>query len=175
MDQTNNNNSSDGMMEAMERLARIMNDSPSVVKLSETEFAIKALRPGTQWLIAEEACKIVRNENMTMGDIIKQFSVNVPSIVKVLTLAILNDKDRIFADYKAQKFSDEYEAMYDTIMWQTKPNDWIPLLSEVLQMINIDFFLASTNAVMMIREMTLAKKMTMEEARSLRAEQNGDK
>lgn len=163
------------MMDAMERLAKIMNDSPSIIKMSDTEFAIKALRPGTQWLIAEEACKIVRNENMTMGDIIKQFAVNVPSIVKVLTLAILNDRDRIFSDYKAQQFSKEYESMYETIMWQTKPNDWIPLLSEVLQMINIDFFLASTNAVMMIREMTLAKKMRMDEVKSLRAEQNGDK
>lgn len=175
MEQTNNNSNSGDMMEAMERLAKIMNDSPSVVKMSGTEFEIKALRPGTQWLIAEEACKIVRNENMAMGDIIKQFSVNVPSIVKVLTLAILNDRDRIFSDYKAKKFSDEYEAMYDTIMWQTKPNDWIPLLSEVLQMLDITFFLTSTNAVMMIREMTLAKKRTMEEAKSLRAEQSGDK
>lgn len=175
MEQANNNNNAGDMMEAMERLAKIMNDSPSVVKMADTEFAIKALRPGTQWLIAEEACNIVRNENMTMGDIIKQFSVNVPSIVKVLTLAILNDKDHIFADYKARKFSDEYEAMYDTIMWQTKPNDWIPLLAEVLQMLDISFFLASTNAVMMIREMTLARKKTMEEVKSSRAEQSGDK
>lgn len=151
-------------IEAMERLAQVMNDSPSIVKLADTEFAIKALKAGTQWLIAEETCKIVRNENMTIGDIIKQFAVNVPSIVKVITLAILNDKDRIFSDYKSQTYSDEYNAIYDTIMWQTKPNEWIKLLSEVLQLIDVDFFLGSTNVVKVIQKMSLEKKTRMEKA-----------
>lgn len=162
-------------LDAMERLVQIMNDSPSIVKLSNTEFAIKALKPGTQWLIAEETCKINRNENMTMGDIIKQFAVNIPSIVKVLTLAILNDKERIFKDYKEGTFSEEYDAIYETIMWQTNPEEWIKLLSEVLQLINIDFFLASTNVVKIIRDMTLAKKMTMKEVESLQAGLSGGK
>ena len=40
---------------AMERLAQIMNDSPTIVKLQGTEWEIRALKPGTQWMIAEEA------------------------------------------------------------------------------------------------------------------------
>ena len=42
--------------EAMARLAKIMNDSPTIIKLQGTEREVKALKPGTQWLIAEEAC-----------------------------------------------------------------------------------------------------------------------
>ena len=39
---------------AMERLAQIMNDSPTIVKLQGTEWEIRALKPGTQWMIAEK-------------------------------------------------------------------------------------------------------------------------
>ena len=38
---------------AMARLAQLMNDSPSIIKLHGTEWAITSLKAGTQWLIAE--------------------------------------------------------------------------------------------------------------------------
>ena len=41
--------------EAMSRLVQIMNDSPTTLKLAGTEWEIRSLKPGTQWLIAEEA------------------------------------------------------------------------------------------------------------------------
>ena len=54
---------------AMEKLAKVMNDSPTIVKMSKTDFPITALKPATQWLIAEEACKILKAEkgNMQYG------------------------------------------------------------------------------------------------------------
>ena len=48
--------------ESMERLARIMNDSPSIMKLHGTEWCITGLKPGVQWLIAEQACRIVKGD-----------------------------------------------------------------------------------------------------------------
>ena len=39
--------------DAMARLAQVMNDSQTIVKLQGTEWEIKALKPGTQWLVAE--------------------------------------------------------------------------------------------------------------------------
>ena len=49
-------------LEAMERLDQIMNDSPTIAKMGKTEFPITAFKPGTQWLIAEESCKIQKAE-----------------------------------------------------------------------------------------------------------------
>ena len=69
---------------AMERLAQIMNDSPTIVKLQGTEWEIRALKPGTQWMIAEEACKIVKGENLSMGDVIKEFAINIPRNALIL-------------------------------------------------------------------------------------------
>ena len=153
-------------VDAMERLAKVMNDTPTIVKMSNTEFAITALKPGTQWLIAEESCKIMKAEQGNFKDVIKQFAVNIPSLVHVITLAILNDKNRIFEDYKSRKYSEEYQSVYDTIMWETSPDNWLSLLVEIMNMLSMDYFFQSTNAVAMIREAALGRKMKMEELKS---------
>lgn len=150
-------------LDAMTRLAQVMNDSPTIVKMANTEWTIKALRPATQWLIAEESLKIQKSEEGNFTDVIKQFAQNIPSVVKVLTLAILNDKKRIYGDNTNGEFSDEFRAVYDTIMWETDSQSWIGLLVEIMNMLSLDYFFASTNAIAMIREMALGRKMTMEE------------
>ncbi len=137
--------------EAMERLAQIMNDSPTIVKLNGTEWRITALRPGTQWLIAEEACKIIKSEKMSMGDVIKEFSVSLPSVARVITLALLNDKERIH--------SDEYGRLYDLLLWGDYGlRDWTTLLVEILNLLDVDFFFASTNVVQTVRKQALTRK-----------------
>lgn len=137
--------------EAMEKLARIMNDSPTIVKLQGTEWQIHALKPGTQWLIAEEACKIVKGENMSMGDVIKEFATNLPSVAKVITLALLNDKERIK--------SEEYQHVYDQLLWGDYDiKDWATLLVEILNLLDVDFFFASTNVVQTVRSQALMRK-----------------
>ena len=162
-------------IDAMSRLAQVMNDSPTVVKMANTEWPIKALRPATQWLIAEESLKIQKSEEGNFSDVIKQFAQNIPSVVKVLTLAILNDKKRIYGNNTDGTFSEEYRAVYDTIMWETDSQSWIGLLVEVMNMLSLDYFFASTNAIAMIREMALGKKMTMEEQKQSLAVQNTDR
>lgn len=141
---------------AMARLAQLMNDSPTMKTLHGTEWEIHALKPGTQWLIAEEACKIVDMENMAMGDVLKQFAVNLPSVCRTLTLALLNDKQRIHGE--------EYKEVYELLMWgEYDMKDWAVLLAEILNLVDVDFFFASTNVVKMLRRNTLDRKTTMEE------------
>ncbi len=41
--------------ESMERLVRIMTDSPTLAKLAGTEWEIRALKPAVQWEIAKIA------------------------------------------------------------------------------------------------------------------------
>ena len=141
---------------AMARLAQLMNDSPSIIKLHGTEWQVTSLKAGTQWLIAEEACKVVEKENMSMGDVIKQFAVNMPSVCRVLTLALLNDKEKIYGE--------QYNQVYNELMWgDYKIKDWAMFLSEILNLIDVDFFFASINAVKTLRQNTLDRKTTREE------------
>ena len=158
MAKTKNNNNPDSPLsdEAMDRLAAIMNDSPSIVKLYGTEWEIHALKIGTQWLIAEETGKIVANEKMTMGDIIKGMAANLPSVCRVLTLALLNDKEKIYGEC--------YKRIYDRLMWgEYKMRDWMRLITEIYEMLDVDFFIANTNALKTLRQKTLGRKTMLEE------------
>ena len=87
-------------LESQCRLAEILNDSPRLVSLNGTEWEVRALRMGTQWLIAQRAADVLREESKTFGDIIRQFSLNIPAILDVLTLCLLNDRFKIFKDGK---------------------------------------------------------------------------
>lgn len=142
--------------ESMERLAQIMTDSPSLVKLANTEWAITALKPAVQWEIAKIACDVHKVEKATYGDVLKGFATNLPAVVRVITLALLNDKERI---------ANEYDKVYDTLMWESKPTEWATLLFEILNLQDISFFLQITQVVEMFRQTTLQRKMTMEEQR----------
>lgn len=136
-------------LDAQLRLAEIMNDSTRTIVLGGEEYKIKALRAGTQWLVAQEACKIAKaGESFT--DIIKQFAVNLPAVVRVLCLIILNDKDKIEGD--------EYKALYDTIMWEVPRKEWIGVLVECLQMLDLEGFFVTIGAIDNFRSMTMKKR-----------------
>ena len=175
MDKKNNVTAAPPMSEedAMERLAQVMNDSPTLVKLGEAGFSITALKPATQWLIAEEAIKIQKAEKANFADVIKQFATSYQSVITVLTLAILNDRDRIYKNPRTKEFSDEYFTVRDTIEWETNPKYWMNLLVEVINLLSLDFFFNVTESIMVLKEMALKRKMTMKELKLSQVVQNG--
>lgn len=136
------------ILQSQLRLAEVMNDSERVIVLGGKEYKIKALRAGTQWLVAQEACKIAKaNESFT--DIIKQFAVNIPAVVRVLCLIILNDKEKIEGK--------EYQDLWDTIMWEVPRSEWIGVLVECLQMLDLESFFKLTGLIDNFRTMTMTK------------------
>lgn len=140
--------------EAMEKLARVMTDSPSLIKLANIGWEVRALKPAVQWEIAKIACDVHKVEKATYGDVLKGFATNLPAVVRVMTLALLNDKERI---------ENEYDRVYDTLMWESNPAEWANLLFEVLNLQDISFFLQITQVVDMFRQTLLQRKMTMDE------------
>lgn len=149
-------------LEAQERLVEILTDSPRIVSLNGSEWAIKALRMGTQYLIAKKVIEIKRAEDNTFGDIIHQFAVNIPAVIEVITLALLNDKNKIFKDgVDGGEYSELYEATYQTLMWECKVEDFGNLLLEILQLIDTNFFMESCRILEMFKMSTTARtKMT---------------
>ena len=152
--------------EAMERLVHVMNDTPTIVKLANAEWEVTALKPAVQNLIAKEACDINKVEKASFEDICKCFAQNLPSVVRIITLALLNDKERIEKDYHRgyEKNKREYEK-----------KAWGTLLVQVWERIDVGFFFQITESTQMFRQMSLARKTTMEEARKLSQEQSGVK
>lgn len=140
--------------EAMERLVRVMTNEPSIVKLAKADWKITALKPAVQWEIAKEACAINKVEKATFGDIIKGLAGNIPSVARIITLALLNDKERI---------EKEYKKVYETIMWESKPSEWANLLYEILNLQDIEFFFATMQTIDMFRKITLQRVKKKEE------------
>lgn len=159
-----NKDPSEVTLTAQERLAEILNDSPRIVSLNGTEWEIRALRMGTQYLIAQEVIKINKEASATFGDIMNQFAVNIPSMLKILTLALLNDKKKIYRDGdEGAGFSDLYEATYDTLAWECNVNEFGNILLETLQLLDVGFFTESCRIVEMFRVATTARRTTTKE------------
>ena len=151
-------------LESQERLAEILNDSPRLVSLNGTEWEIRALRMGTHYLIAQEVIKINKVENANFGDIVKQFAVNIPSVLKILTFALLNDKNKIFKDGNENEgFSELYEATYNTLAWECEVSEFGNILLETLQLLDTSFFMESCRIVEMFKVATTARRTTTKE------------
>lgn len=160
-------------IEAQERLIEIMNDSPRVKDFAGTRWEVRALKPGTQWLIAQEAIAIQKEESANFADVVKCFAVNMPAVVKVITLGLLNDRSRIYADGKGGAFSEEFEQTYNTVMWDTSQAGWLGLVVEFLSMLDIEVFFSTTSSIQILRQKLLERKTTTEEQKVLSPAQNG--
>jgi hypothetical protein len=146
-------------LDSQERLAEILNDSPRIVSLNNTEWEIRALRMGTQWLIAKKCIEVSKVENANFGDIVKQFAINIPAVLEVLTLALLNDRHKIFKDGNERNgYSDLYNDTFNTLKWECKVEDFGNIFLEVLQMIDVSFFMESCRILEIFRESTMARK-----------------
>lgn len=151
-------------LSAQERLAEILSDSPRLISLNGTEWEVRALRMGTQYLIAQEVIKINKVENANYGDIVKQFATNIPSMLKILTLVLLNDKKKIFRDGdETNGFSELYEATYNTLAWECNVSEFGNIFLESLQLLDVGFFLESCRIVEMFRIATTARRTTIQE------------
>ena len=146
-------------LDTQERLAEILNDSPRIVNLRGTEWEIRALRMGTQWLIAKKCIEVAKVENANFGDIVNQFAVNIPAILEVLTLALLNDRHKIFKDGNERNgYSDLFQATFDTLKWECNVETFGNIFLEVLQKIDVSFFMESCRILEIFRESTMARK-----------------
>lgn len=151
-------------IEAQEKLVEILNDSPHLVSLMGTEWEVRTLRFGTQYLIAEEVIKVNKNETANFGDIVKQFAINIPSVVKVITLCLLNDKTRIYKNGNERLgFSEEYQSLYDTLMWEGNIEEFGSLLLECLQMLDVSAFFQALDIVQIFRANVTMRKNQMDE------------
>ena len=141
------------------RLAEVLNDSPHLVSLNGTQWEVRALRMGTQWLIAEKVLEITKAEEGSFGDVLKHFAQSIPAVLDVLTLCLLNDKNKIYRNGdKTLGFSDLYKATRDTLEWDCDTTKFGPILLETMQLLDVSFFFESLGMLDIFRQMTTKKK-----------------
>lgn len=146
-------------LDAQQRLAEILNDSPRIVSLNGTEWEVRALRMGTQWLMAQKIIEIDKSESGTFGDVMKHFAVNIPAVLDILTLCLLNDRHKIYKDGEPTKgFSELYRATRNTLEWDCDVSQFGQLLFEVFQMIDVSFFTEALDMLQIFRATVTEKK-----------------
>lgn len=146
-------------LDAQQRLAEILNDSPRIVSLNGTEWEVRALRMGTQWLMAQKIIEIDKSETGTFGDVMRHFAVNIPAVLDILTLCLLNDRHKIYQDGEPTKgFSELYRATRNTLEWDCDVSQFGNLLFEVFQMIDVSFFTEALDMLQIFRATVTEKK-----------------
>lgn len=147
--------------EAQNRLAEILADAPSIEKLDGTEWEMRPLRFGTQYRMVSEICKINQAESATYGDVLKVLLVQIPVTFKVLTLALLNDKNLIYQNGdENQGYSKIFKKTYDTIEWNANRDELAKIMLDCLQMIDVSFFMEALPMLQICRAMVTEKKRT---------------
>lgn len=145
-------------LDAQELLAQVLNDTPIPIEIDGKTYHISALKLGVQNLIAEESCKIQKAQEGNMLDLYKQFSQSIPAVIRCLCYAVLNDKDRIFKDYARREYSDEYQALYESLEWCSDRSKWMEILVQAMNRIDISFFYQAATTLTMIRESALTTR-----------------
>ena len=146
-------------LDAQQRLAEILNDSPRIVSLNGTEGEVRALRMGTQWLMAQKIIEIDKSESGTFGDVMKHFAVNIPAVLDIITLCLLNDRHKIYKDGEPTRgFSELYRATRNTLEWDCDVSQFGQLLFEVFQMIDVSFFTEALDMLQIFRATVTEKK-----------------
>lgn len=145
-------------LDAMTRLAEIMNDSPTRMEIGGKTYNITALKMGTQILIAEETCKIQKHQEGDLVDIFNQFKTALPAIVRCLAFAVLNNKDKIYKSYATKEFSDEFYAMCEKIEWESDKNKWFEILQKVIDKIDVSFSMTITEQMSILRDLMMKKR-----------------
>lgn len=147
--------------EAQNRLAAILADAPSIEKLAGTEWEMKPLRMGTQYLIVQEVCKINQAESATYGDVLKGLLSQMPATAHVLTLALLNDRNKIYQNGDTNAgYSKLYKQTYNTIMWSADINEMAKIMLDCLQMVDVSFFMEALGMLQIFRASVTEKKRT---------------
>ena len=145
-------------LDAMLRLAEIMNDSPTPFEVGGKTYNITALKMGTQVLIAEETCKIHKHQEGNLVDMFIQFAHSIPAVIRCLAFAVLNDKDKIYKNYATKEFSDEFNSLCERIEWESDKRQWMDVLSKVINKIDVAFFLNISEQMKILRDTTMRRR-----------------
>lgn len=145
-------------LDAQRMLVEILNDTPTEIVIAGKTYYITALKLGVQNLIAEESVKIQQAQEGNMYDLYKQFAKSIPAVIRCLAYAVLNDKDKIFKDYRKREFSDEFQTLYEQLEWESDRSVFIEVLVSVIRKIDISFFLQAAGMLTMMRDSSLKTK-----------------
>jgi hypothetical protein len=145
--------------DSQNRLAKILADAPTIEKLAGTEWEMRPLRFGTQYLIVDEVRKIKEMEEATYENAILELANTIPAVCRVIVFALLNDKGRIYQNGDPnQGLSKLFKQTYNTVLWEADRKDMSKLMMDCLQMVDVSFFMEALGMLQIFRASVTEKK-----------------
>lgn len=147
--------------EAQNRLAKILADGFTIEKCAGTEWEIRPLRMGTEYLIVNEICDMNIENGAKYGDVLHELKNSMPTLWNVITLILLNDKNKIYQNGDPnQGFSNLFKRTRRTVEWYSKKEEISSVLITCLQLIDVSFFMEALGMLQIFRASVAEKKRT---------------
>lgn len=147
--------------EAQNRLAKILADGFTIEKCAGTEWEIRPLRMGTEYLIVNEICEMNIENGAKYGDVLHELKNSMPTLWNVITLILLNDKNKIYQNGDTSKgFSELFYKTRTTVEWYANKEEMSSILLTTLQLIDVSFFMEALDMLQIFRASVTEKKRT---------------
>lgn len=126
-------------IEYEKQLSDVQLDRGKKVVIAGKEYSIKALKMYTRWLISECVNEMQIKEKDTIN-IIESMFTDIPLLVKIITYAILRDKDKV-------ENEELFNKTYDALMEATDMQEYLNAWTAVVELLDVDWFFFIQEAV----------------------------
>lgn len=126
-------------IEYQKELANVMLDRGQEITIAGVKYEIKALKMYTRWLISECINEMEIKEKDTIN-IIESMFTDIPLLVKIITYAILRDKDKI-------EDKVVFNKLYDQLLECDNMQEYLNAITAIISKMDIEWFFFTQEAV----------------------------
>lgn len=126
-------------LEYQKKMSDVLLDRGQEVAIAGKTYEIKALKMRTRWYISECINKMEISEKDTVNILESMFS-DIPLLAKIITYAILRDKEKI-------EDKELYTRTYDEILECTDMQEYLNAVTAIISMMDIEWFFFTQETV----------------------------
>jgi len=121
------------------KLSDVMLDRGKEITIAGYVYEIKALKMYTRWLISECINKMELKESDTMNILESMFS-DIPLLAKIVTYAVLRDRDKI-------EDKELFNTTYDRMLECTDMQEYLNAITAIIERMDVEWFFFTQETV----------------------------
>lgn len=120
------------------KLADVMLDRGEPITINGKQYELKALKMHTRWLISECINKMELAEKDTIN-IVESMFTDIPLLVRIITIAILRDRDKI-------ENTELYNKTYDEVLDCSNMQEYLDAITVIIRLLDVEWFFFTQEA-----------------------------
>lgn len=114
------------------KMADVLLDRGEDITIAGKTYKLKALKMRTRWYISESINKIQMSEKDTMN-VVEAMFTDIPEVAKIITYAILRDKDKI-------EDAEVFGKLYDDILECDNLQEYLDAMTTIIRLMDVEWF-----------------------------------